>query len=213
MQAIAAEFNLAETTFVLPPQDDAHTAQVRIFTPRAELPFAGHPNVGTAFVVANKGVSQGRTVSDPIVFEEKAGLVRLDPIKQGSAVVGARLVPPQPVVRGDDFAVDVAAAAVSLASSDIETACHRPCFASCGIPMAFAELKTRAALAAARPRAEIFSKHLTADRATGFLLYVKDQGEDFDLQARVRAAPRHTGRSGDREREHHSGRIARRPAA
>jgi trans-2,3-dihydro-3-hydroxyanthranilate isomerase len=185
MQAIAAEFNLAETTFVLPPKDAAHTAQVRIFTPRAELPFAGHPNVGTAFVLASEGASHGRPVSDPIVFEEKAGLVRLDPIKQRSAVVGARLAPPQPVARGDDFAVDVAAAAVSLASSDIETARHRPCFASCGIPMAFAELKTRAALAAARPRAEIFSEHITADRATGFLLYVKDRSEGFDLQARM----------------------------
>ncbi len=54
MQAIAAEFNLAETTFVLPPQDAAHTAQVRIFTPRDEMPFAGHPNVGTAFVLATE---------------------------------------------------------------------------------------------------------------------------------------------------------------
>jgi len=52
MQSIAAEFNLAETTFVLPPKDPAHTAEVRIFTPRAELPFAGHPNIGTAFVLA-----------------------------------------------------------------------------------------------------------------------------------------------------------------
>ena len=185
MQAIAAVFNLAETTFVLPPQDIAHTAHVRIFTPRAELPFAGHPNVGTAFVLASAGVCHGRIVSQSIVFEEKAGLVRLDPIKQGSAVVGVRLTPPQPVVRGDDFAVDVAGAAVSLPSGDIETARHPPCFASCGISMAFAELKTRAALAAARPRADIFSEHISADRATGFLIYVKDQSEGFDLQARM----------------------------
>src|ERR1700683_1376563 len=54
MQAIANEFNLAETTFVLPPADPAHTARVRIFTPRAEMPFAGHPNVGTAFVLARQ---------------------------------------------------------------------------------------------------------------------------------------------------------------
>src|SRR6478609_2978322 len=60
MQAIAAEFNLAETTFVLPPQRSEHTAQVRIFTPRAEMPFAGHPNVGTAFVLAREGVSYGK---------------------------------------------------------------------------------------------------------------------------------------------------------
>ena len=57
MQAIAAEFNLAETTFVLPPKDPAHTAQVRIFTPKAEMPFAGHPNVGTAFVLARLGTT------------------------------------------------------------------------------------------------------------------------------------------------------------
>src|SRR5580692_2443854 len=74
MQAIAAEFNLAETTFVLPPKDPAHTAEVRIFTPRYEMPFAGHPNVGTAFALACAGASYGRPVgSDGVIFEEKAG--------------------------------------------------------------------------------------------------------------------------------------------
>src|SRR5438445_9404242 len=90
MQSIAAEFNLAETTFVLPPKDPAHTAEVRIFTPRAELPFAGHPNIGTAFVLAQPGSAGGSAVSDPIVFEEKAGLVKLDLIREGTSVVGAR---------------------------------------------------------------------------------------------------------------------------
>ena len=67
MQAIAAEFNLAETTFVLPPKDAAHDAEVRIFTPRAEMPFAGHPNVGTAFVLATeaKGAFQDQVVHQP----------------------------------------------------------------------------------------------------------------------------------------------------
>src|SRR5881394_1841329 len=79
MQAIAAEFNLAETTFVLPPKDAKHTAQVRIFTPKAEMPFAGHPNVGTAFVLARAGKSYGRTITgDRLVFEETAGLVPLE---------------------------------------------------------------------------------------------------------------------------------------
>ncbi len=55
MQAIATEFNYSETTFVLPPGDKAHDAQVRIFTVRSEIPFAGHPNVGTAFVLASRG--------------------------------------------------------------------------------------------------------------------------------------------------------------
>src|SRR5580704_3862326 len=75
MQSIAAEFNLSETTFVLPPKDPAHTAEVRIFTPRSEMPFAGHPNVGTGFVVGRHGSVYGRAVGDPLLFEEKAGLV------------------------------------------------------------------------------------------------------------------------------------------
>jgi len=65
MQRIAAEFNLAETTFVLPPKAADHTAHVRIFTPRAEMPFAGHPNVGTAFVLATEGRCYGRPLNGP----------------------------------------------------------------------------------------------------------------------------------------------------
>jgi trans-2,3-dihydro-3-hydroxyanthranilate isomerase len=185
MQAIAAEFNLAETTFVLPPRNSSHTAEVRIFTPRAELPFAGHPNIGTAFALAKESERQGRAVSDPMIFEEKAGLVRLTPLKEGASLLGARLMPPQPLVRGDEIAADIIAAACSLAVSDIETANHQPCIASCGIPLAFAELKTRAALSTAHPRTEVFTKHLPAERVTGVLLYVKDQRGGFDLQVRM----------------------------
>lgn len=69
MQAIASEFNYAETTFVLPPRDSAHDAHVRIFTVNKELPFAGHPNVGTAFVLA----TQAAKPPARLLFEEGAG--------------------------------------------------------------------------------------------------------------------------------------------
>src|SRR5437667_5936202 len=96
MQAIAAEFNYAETTFVLPPKDAKNTAEVRIFTPRAEMPFAGHPNVGTAFVLARAGESYGRAMSgDRVGLEEKAGLVPLDSTREQRSVVDARLEAPQ----------------------------------------------------------------------------------------------------------------------
>jgi trans-2,3-dihydro-3-hydroxyanthranilate isomerase len=185
MQAIAGEFNLAETTFVLPPQNPSHTAEVRIFTPRAELPFAGHPNIGTAYVLTSEGKSYGRAVGDVLLFEEKAGLVRLDLLRDATSLVGARLTPPQSLTRGDDIAPDIVAAASSLNPADVETVHHAPCIASCGIPLVFAELKTRAALAQARPRADIFSEHLQADRTTGLLLYVKDQSGGFDVQVRM----------------------------
>src|ERR1044071_528123 len=71
MQSLAAEFNLSETTFVLPPADPANTARVRIFNRRAEMAFAGHPNVGTGWVLAR----QGRAKDGRLRFEEIAGLV------------------------------------------------------------------------------------------------------------------------------------------
>src|SRR4030088_1036691 len=74
MQAIASEFNYAETTFVLPPRDAAHDAQVRIFTVNKELPFAGHPNVGTAFVLATRAAKPPARLQ----FEQAAGLVPVE---------------------------------------------------------------------------------------------------------------------------------------
>src|SRR5258708_18671243 len=62
MQALAAEFNLSETTFVLPPADPANTARVRIFNRKTEMPFAGHPNVGTGWVLAGLGRAKGGVV-------------------------------------------------------------------------------------------------------------------------------------------------------
>src|SRR4051794_31251929 len=126
MQAIAAEFNLAETTFVLPPEDAANTAEVRIFTPVAEMPFAGHPNVGTAFVLARAGTSYGRNVAqDRVIFEEKAGLVPISLLQDGSAISGARLASPQLLTVGDQVPVEIVASACGIGAHDIETKNHR----------------------------------------------------------------------------------------
>ncbi len=185
MQAIAGEFNLSETTFVLPPKDAAHSAEVRIFTPRAELPFAGHPNVGTAFVLARRGHPH-----DPLLFEEEAGLVPLELLHEGGAPVGARLTAPRPLSRGAEITPDIVAAACSLAADDIETRHHAPGIASCGTAFIFAELKTRRALAAARPQAEIFARSFPIDGATGIHLYVREEAGGIDLRARM-FAPLH----------------------
>src|SRR5215212_11854971 len=92
MQALAAEFNYSETTFVLPPENPANTARVRIFNRTYEMPFAGHPNVGTGYVLA----SQGQGTGDVMRFEELAGIVevRIDRDAAG-AVVGATIAAPQ----------------------------------------------------------------------------------------------------------------------
>ena len=186
MQAIAAEFNLAETTFVLPPKDPAHTAEVRIFTPKAEMPFAGHPNVGTAFVLARAGQSYGRAVAgDRLVFEEKAGLVRMELTREGGVVVATRLAAPVPLSIGDEIATEIVAEACSLRPGDIKVAVHRPCIASCGIPLVFAELTSRAGLARAAVRTDVLAKHLPMERAVGIHLYVAAQEQGVEIQTRM----------------------------
>ncbi len=178
MQAIAAEFNLAETTFVLPPQDPRHTAEVRIFTPRAEMPFAGHPNVGTAFVLARLG----RVAGDTLVFEEKAGLVPMDLRREGGTVIAARLAAPQHLAIGESVAPELAAAAVGLAASDI---IGQPVIASTGNNFLFAEVASRAALKAATCNLDVFTRHLPMDRAVGVHLYVPAEEHGVEIQTRM----------------------------
>ena len=187
MQAIAAEFNLAETTFVRPPKDPAHIAEVRIFTPRSEMPFAGHPNVGTAFALARAGVCYGRPIDGGrVIFEEKAGLVPIEILKDGTTVVGARLASPQPLSVGAEVAGELVASACGISPADIEIANHCPCIASCGAPFILAELKSRAALAAASPNGDVFRLEVTKHPAVSIMLYTQvDDEVDIDIRARM----------------------------
>lgn len=191
MQAIAAEFNLAETTFVLPPKDPAHTAEVRIFTPRHEMPFAGHPNVGTAFALARAGTSYGRAVGgDSVLFEEKAGLVPISLLKDGATVTGARLASPQLLELGTEVTTELIASACTLSVDDIETRNHPPRIVSCGAPFILAELKERASLAAATARAEIFAREVSRQPAVSILIYTQVDEGGIDIRARMFAPHR-----------------------
>jgi trans-2,3-dihydro-3-hydroxyanthranilate isomerase len=181
MQAIAAEFNYAETTFVLPPRDPKHTAEVRIFTPKAEMPFAGHPNVGTAFVLARLGKAKG----ERMVFEEKAGLVAMDLTYEGGTVVATRLAAPQPFTLGETITPEIVAQACGLPADQIETGAHRPVVVSTGNKFVFAEVTSRAVLKSATYNTEIFARHLPMERAVGIHLYVPAQEHGVEIQSRM----------------------------
>ena len=178
MQAIAAEFNLAETTFVLPPQDPAHTAQVRIFTPKAEMPFAGHPNVGTAFVLAR----MGKVTGDRLVFEEKAGLVPMDIQRENGVVVATRLAAPQQLSLGETVTSEIVASAVGLKPADIV---GQPIVASTGNNFLFAEVRSRDVLKAALCNNDAFAKHLPMTRTVGVHLYVPAKERGVEIQSRM----------------------------
>jgi trans-2,3-dihydro-3-hydroxyanthranilate isomerase len=145
MQQIAREFNCSETAFVFPPEA-GHTRRVRIFTPAREVPFAGHPNVGTAFVLATTGeLGDLRSVSG-VTFEEKAGLVPLSIHTANDQVVSCELRAPQSVSFGETISAQLIASAVSLTEGDILTKAHEPQVVSVGLPFVLAELRDRSAL-------------------------------------------------------------------
>jgi trans-2,3-dihydro-3-hydroxyanthranilate isomerase len=184
MQAIAVEFNYSETTFVLPPRDAAHDAQVRIFNVTTEMPFAGHPNVGTAFVLATQAAEPPARLK----FEEGAGLVPVEILMEGGRVVGAELTAPQPLRRLTEFSVEQAAATVALSAADIRTDQHPAMIVSVGMPFLVAELGSRDALRRARPDAATFERTLPCDGARAVYLYTRDVPPDekaTDLQARM----------------------------
>jgi trans-2,3-dihydro-3-hydroxyanthranilate isomerase len=184
MQAIASEFNYVETTFVLPPRDPAHDAQVRIFTVRSEIPFAGHPNVGTAFVLA----TQALTPPARLVFEEKAGVVPVEILKQDGQIIGAELTAPQPLSKLTSFSAEQAAACISLSVTDIRTDRHPPRVVSVGLPFLVVELTSREALRRARPDAAAFARTFPCDGCDAIYLYTRDVPQDeqpCDLQARM----------------------------
>jgi trans-2,3-dihydro-3-hydroxyanthranilate isomerase len=149
MQAIAREFNHPETVFVLAPADPAHRARLRIFTPARELPFAGHPTVGTAVLI---GLRDGSAAGAEIVLEEGIGPVRCTLEARGVGGAGAGFILPQlPVEAGAAPDVATIASALGLAAAAIGFDAFRPARWSAGIPITFVPVAGRAALAGCRP--------------------------------------------------------------
>jgi trans-2,3-dihydro-3-hydroxyanthranilate isomerase len=183
MQAIATEFNYSETTFVLPPRDSANDAQVRIFTVNREIPFAGHPNVGTAFVLA----SQAAKPPARLKFEEGAGLVPVEILTEAGKVVGAELTAPKALTRFSQFSAEQAAACISLSAADIKIDRHPPVIASVGLPFLMVEVTSREALRHAKPDAAAFARSFPRDDSDAVYFYTRDvpAAEACDLQARM----------------------------
>jgi trans-2,3-dihydro-3-hydroxyanthranilate isomerase len=184
MQQIAREFNYSETTFVLPPQA-GHDRRVRIFTPPREVPFAGHPNIGTAFVLATMGVFGPLDGPASVTFEEQAGLVPIAVHKREGGRIWCELTAPQGLTLGKTVSAQAVASAVSLSAHDILTTAHAPQMASVGLPFLIAELKDRGALERARPDISGL-EGLVAEgiEPPDVHLYVRTS-DGFDIRARM----------------------------
>ncbi len=184
MLAITREFNFSESTFVLPPDDPTHTARVRIFTTACEMPFAGHPNVGTAYVLARMGELFGRRIGDAVLFEELAGIVPVSIQREQGVVIGATLTAPEPLWLGETFDVAAIAACLRLDPGDILLDRHAPREASVGLPFLMVELSSTQALARIRLDVEASCALLEKRAARGLHVYTREASA---TNARLRA--------------------------
>ena len=174
MQSLAAEFNLSETTFVLPPENSAHSARVRIFHRTGEMPFAGHPMVGTGYVLARKGLDRNGV----LLFEVPAGVVRVE-IERSAAgeVLGGVISAPQPLALGETLSIETIAACTGVNPQAVVVTHHQPILASMGTVYAIAEV-TDEALRRAAPNMSEFRREADArpqlNGRLSLFLYVRE---------------------------------------
>lgn len=152
LQEIAREFNLSETVFVMPPRDPVNTARIRIFTPGRELPFAGHPTVGTVVLLAEQRAPELLGRQDiALVIEEEIGAVQCIARRLKNRTSASFTLPRLPAPAGMPLAVEALAKALSIDHGDIGFGEHRPALVSAGVPFTLVPVKSPEAVDRAWP--------------------------------------------------------------
>lgn len=182
-QKIAREFNLSETVFVLPPTDPRAARRVRIFTPGRELPFAGHPTVGTAYLLADLGLVTLTGESTTVALEEGVGLVPVTILAKDGRIVSTQLTAAKLPEEGPAPPPRAAIARVlSLDASDVKA---DPLAFSCGVPFTFVLVRDRAALARARVDSAAWRETMAATWAPEIFVFTDDAEPPTTFRARM----------------------------
>jgi trans-2,3-dihydro-3-hydroxyanthranilate isomerase len=175
LQSIAREFNYSETTFVFPPTDGRHTRRLRIFTPATEMPFAGHPTLGAAHVLAATGELALTGEETRFVFEEQAGLISVViRALPGAALFQQLSAPRLPEIGPPPPPRDRVAEALSLEADALRDGAWAPQAVSCGFPFLFVPLRDRAAVARARVRLDVWDTVLKDQWASALFVFSQD---------------------------------------
>ena len=187
MQRIANEFNLSETVFVLPPQEARHTKQLRIFTPHHELPFAGHPTVGTAVVLASMGEIACDTPEALVIFEEGIGPIPVTIRKAaGQATYAQFSVAQLPAFGPPAPPPEAVAAALSLSVDDLELHTTPIQTASCGMPFMYVPVRHLAGVQRARVHQAALEQLPTHAWTSQLYVYTRETvTPDADVHARM----------------------------
>ena len=176
MQAIGRELNLSETVFVLKPQNPAHSARVRIFTPERELPFAGHPTIGTAILLAQLRTTFDNGEQDAIiVLEQSIGTVRVGVrLRAGQPPFAEFDAPKLPVAAAAPPARDRIADALGLLPREIGFENHTPQCLTAGNTFAFVPVPTLEAIARARIEPGQWASVFPGPTFGGVYLYTRE---------------------------------------
>jgi trans-2,3-dihydro-3-hydroxyanthranilate isomerase len=159
MQALAKELNLSESTFVLPAEDAASDYRVRIFTPAVELPMAGHPTVGTAFVLAHEGMVQLTEPETTITFEEGVGMVPVTLFTREGQLNLIQMRQPLPTFGPVFDDREAIAHMLSLDPALLDPTLPLE-VVSCGVPFLFVPVKSLEAIRASRFRLDVWERVL-----------------------------------------------------
>jgi trans-2,3-dihydro-3-hydroxyanthranilate isomerase len=179
MQTITKEFNLSETTFVMKPENPANTAKVRIFFPGGEMPFAGHPTLGTAVLLAELKSKQGCTISTEIRLELKAGLTPVKITRIADHCAGVFTAPVIPFhVKMKLPSIDDTARALNLEPQDIGFEGHGLAMLQGGPSFFYVPVKTRAALEKSMVRQPYWSEILAPLGGSTDAAYIYTRGGD-----------------------------------
>ena len=187
MQRIANEFNLSETVFVFPPQAPQHTKRLRIFTPQRELPFAGHPTVGAALVLANIGAVACTSAATSITFEEAIGPIPVTiRTRDGRPSQAQFAVAQLPTFGPPAPAPTDVAAALSLSVDDLALEALPIQAASCGIPFLYVPVKHLSGVARARVHMPVWEACVQAYWAPNFYVFTRETvTPQADVHARM----------------------------
>jgi trans-2,3-dihydro-3-hydroxyanthranilate isomerase len=187
MLAITREFNYSETTFVFPPDNPAHTRRVRIFTPGGEVPFAGHPTVGTAHVLAAIGEIPLTGETTTIVLEEGVGPVPVKIRAEGGEPAFCQLsVAKLPEVSPPLPPRESLAPMLSLELDDLLDGAFHPQAVSCGLPFSFVPVRNRAAVQRSKLRLHLWEEVLAAQPHNMVMVFAMDPEDPrHDVRARM----------------------------
>lgn len=187
MLQVTREFNYSESTFVLPPESAGTTKRVRIFTPGGEVPFAGHPTIGTAIALVFSGdvALSGETL--PVVLGENVGPVPVTVRVRDGVPEWAQLSVAMMPVEGPPMDRAMVASVLGLYEADLLPGdTHAPRTASCGLPFLMVPLTSREAVGRVRINADRFAAHLHGTDAKMIMAFAAiDDVAGTDLHCRV----------------------------